>query len=124
VTPLLPAIILFLPLAAALKILLLPRPLQAFAPAVSVGSVIITLVLSIMLWAQTGDTASVSKIGTWIDLGEAFKLEIGFKINPLATGMMLVVTFIGTLVHLFSLAYMKDDEGKARYFGGLSLFRF
>jgi len=86
--------------------------------------VIITLVLSIMLWAQTGETSTVAKIGTWIDLGDALKLEIGFKINPLATGMMLVVTFVGTLVHLFSLAYMKDDEGKARYFGGLSLFMF
>ena len=123
-TPLLPAIILFLPLAAALKILLLPRPLQVFAPAVSVGSVVITLVLSLVLWAKSGDASSVSKIGDVDRPRQALKLEIGFKINPLATGMMLVVTFIGTLVHVFSLAYMKDDDGKARYFGGLSLFMF
>ena len=38
--------------------------------------------------------------------------------------MMIVVTTIGLLVHIFSLAYMKDDEGKARYFAGLSLFLF
>jgi len=124
VTALLPAIILFLPLVTAVKILLLPRPLQGFAPAVSVGSVVITLVLSLLMWAQSGDSSTTAKIGTWIDLGDALRLDIGFKINPLATGMMLVVTFIGTLVHLFSLAYMKDDEGKARYFGGLSLFMF
>ena len=37
---------------------------------------------------------------------------------------MIIVTFIGFLVHLFSLGYMKDDEGKARYFGGLALFMF
>ncbi len=38
--------------------------------------------------------------------------------------MMIVVTGIGLLVHVFSLAYMKDDEAKARYFTGLSLFMF
>ena len=38
--------------------------------------------------------------------------------------MMIVVTGIGALVHIFSLAYMKDDEAKARYFSGLSLFMF
>jgi NADH-quinone oxidoreductase subunit L len=38
--------------------------------------------------------------------------------------MMLIVTSIGFLVHLFSLAYMKDDSGKSRYFAGLSIFMF
>ena len=38
--------------------------------------------------------------------------------------MILVVTLIGFLVHLFSLGYMKEDAGKARYFSGLSLFMF
>ena len=37
---------------------------------------------------------------------------------------MFIVAFIGTLVHIFSLGYMKDDEGKARYFAGLSIFMF
>ena len=123
-TPLLPAIILFLPLAAAILILLLPRPLQALAPAVSVASVIVTLAASLMLWARAGETSTTLIAGNWIDLGDALRLDISFKINRLATGMMLVVTFIGTLVHLFSLAYMKEDAGKARYFGGLSLFMF
>ena len=49
---------------------------------------------------------------------------IGIKLDQLSTGMMMVVTGVGLLVHIFSLAYMKDDEGKARYFGGLSLFMF
>jgi len=104
VTPLLPALILLLPLVAAVKILLLPRPLRAFAPVISVGSVVITLVLSVMLWVKAGATESVATLGSWIDLGGALQLDIGFKINR--------------------LAYMKEDAGKARYFGGLSLFMF
>ncbi|MFN0125121.1 MAG: NADH-quinone oxidoreductase subunit L [Verrucomicrobiales bacterium] len=124
VSPLLPALILLLPLAAAVKILLLPRRLQGFAPVVSVGSVIATLVLSVILWVRAGKSDTVAKLTSWIDLGPSLQLDIGFNINPLATGMMLVVTFVGALVHVFSLAYMKDDAGKARYFAGLSLFMF
>ena len=123
-TALLPATILFLPLLAAAKILLLPKPMKGLAPAVSVGSVVLTLILSLVLWAKTGSDSTTVTLGSWINLGDMLQLNIGFKINALATGMMLVVTFIGTLVHLFSLAYMKDDDGKARYFAGLSLFMF
>ena len=119
-----PALILFLPLLAALTILLLPKPLRSFAPTISVGSVLVTLVLSVILWASAGGEGSIVNIGSWIDLGKDFQINISFKINQLATGMMLVVTFIGALVHIFSLAYMKDDDGKARYFGALSLFMF
>jgi NADH-quinone oxidoreductase subunit L len=39
-------------------------------------------------------------------------------------GMLFIVTFIGALVHLFSLGYMKDDEAKPRYFGALTMFMF
>ena len=60
---------------------------------------------------------------TWVETGK-FKLEIGYQLDQLATGMMIVVTGIGLLVHVFSLGYMKDDEAKARYFGCLSLFMF
>jgi NADH-quinone oxidoreductase subunit L len=45
-------------------------------------------------------------------------------IDPLSLLMLLVVTSVGTLVHVFSLAYMKVDEGVSRYFAGLSLFMF
>jgi len=124
VTALLPATILFLPLLAAATILLLPRAVRGLAPALSVGSVGLTLLLSLVLWGRVGTDSTTVTLGSWINLGDALNLEIGFKINTLATGMMLVVTFIGTLVHLFSLAYMKDDPGKTRYFGGLSLFMF
>ncbi|MGB1260863.1 MAG: NADH-quinone oxidoreductase subunit L, partial [Akkermansiaceae bacterium] len=53
-----------------------------------------------------------------------FELNIGYTLDQLSTGMMIVVTGIGLLVHVFSLGYMKSDEAKARYFGCLSLFMF
>jgi len=49
---------------------------------------------------------------------------IHLVLKRMQTGMMVIVTGVGFLVHLFSLAYMKDDSAKARYFCGLSLFMF
>ena len=60
---------------------------------------------------------------TWVKAG-SFELNIGYKLDQLATGMMIVVTGIGMLVHIFSLGYMKTDAAKARYFGCLSMFMF
>lgn len=59
----------------------------------------------------------------WFEMGP-LSLSFGFLVNDLAKLMLLVVAFVGFLVHVFSLGYMKDDENKARFFGGLSIFMF
>jgi len=114
---LLPWLLLFLPLAVtAANQLVLKR--TGLAPIVSVASALATFVLAVMLIGAEG-TASFA----WATIGD-FHLDIGIKLDALSTGMMLVVTGVGLAVHVFSLAYMKDDEGKARYFTGLSMFMF
>ena len=123
-----PAIILFLPLAVAALILLANRGLKLHANVcalLSTGSAVVTLILSSMLifGAESGDATEVVRLFTWADFG-SLQLEINATLDRLSRGMLFVVTFIGTLVHVFSLGYMKDDEGKARYFAGLTLFMF
>lgn len=59
-------------------------------------------------WAQTGD----------------LHLAVGFMIDPLTVLMMLVVTSISLLVHLYTIGYMKDDPGYQRFFSYISLFTF
>ncbi|MDQ8187072.1 NADH-quinone oxidoreductase subunit L [Pelagicoccus sp. SDUM812002] len=59
----------------------------------------------------------------WIQLGP-LSLDFGFLIDDLAKLMLFVVAFVGFLVHVFSLGYMKEDPNKARFFGGLSIFMF
>ncbi len=110
-------ILLFLPLvvAAVNQLVLRKNPL---VPLVSTASAVATLVISFLLLGKTGTTTF-----DWATIGD-FHLQIGIQLDPLSTGMMIVVTGIGALVHIFSLAYMKDDEAKARYFTGLSLFMF
>lgn len=56
--------------------------------------------------------------------GEAFKISIGYIIDELSLPMLLVVTGVGFLIHIFSLGYMGGDKGRARYFIGLSVFMF
>jgi NADH-quinone oxidoreductase subunit L len=112
-------ILLFLPLiAAAANHLYLKR--NAFiASMVSVVSVAITFGIAMLLVGKEAATVSFP----WATIGD-FSLEIGIKLDKLSTGMMVVVTGVGLLVHIFSLAYMADDSAKARYFTGLSLFMF
>ncbi|MBT7983197.1 MAG: NADH-quinone oxidoreductase subunit L [Akkermansiaceae bacterium] len=114
-------IILLLPLVAAASNLLLLRKKANLSAYVSTLSAAICLVLTFGLIRQS----DLSDLGSfnWIKIAD-FKLDIGIELQGLGLGMILVVTLIGFLVHLFSLGYMREDAGKARYFSGLSLFMF
>ncbi len=110
-------ILLFLPFAVAATCQLVLRK-SPIVPLVSTASAVATLVISFLLLGKNETSAF-----NWATIGD-FNLQIGIQLDRLSTGMMIVVTGIGALVHIFSLAYMKDDEGKARYFTGLSFFMF
>jgi NADH-quinone oxidoreductase subunit L len=60
---------------------------------------------------------------TWIESG-LFKVEVAFQADPLTVIMLLVITGIGLLIHIYSLGYMGQDEGMVRYFSYLNLFVF
>jgi NADH-quinone oxidoreductase subunit L len=110
-------ILLFLPLVvAAANQLVLKK--TGLAPIISVASALATFVIAVLLLG-INETAYFA----WATIGD-FSINIGIKLDQLSTGMMIVVTGVGLLVHVFSLAYMKDDAAKARYFTGLSLFMF
>ncbi|MCJ7819508.1 MAG: NADH-quinone oxidoreductase subunit L, partial [Syntrophales bacterium] len=60
---------------------------------------------------------------TWIASGP-FKVSVAFLIDPLSLIMLLVVSGVSTLIHIYSIGYMHDDEGFYRYFAYLNLFVF
>jgi NADH-quinone oxidoreductase subunit L len=62
-------------------------------------------------------------IYTWLESG-GLKLEVGFLIDPLTVMMMLVVTFVSLMVHVYTIGYMADDPGYQRFFSYISLFTF
>jgi NADH-quinone oxidoreductase subunit L len=59
----------------------------------------------------------------WLVSGD-FKLAIGFLIDPLTATMLLVVTFVSLMVHIYTIGYMADDPGYTRFFSYISLFTF
>ncbi|MGH2748034.1 MAG: NADH-quinone oxidoreductase subunit L [Actinomycetota bacterium] len=65
-------------------------------------------------------TVSV-RIFDWITVGD-FRTGVDFLIDPLSIVMVLVVTGVGTLIHVYSIGYMKDDPRFPRYFAFLNLF--
>ncbi|MDP0491428.1 MAG: NADH-quinone oxidoreductase subunit L [Verrucomicrobiota bacterium JB023] len=113
-----PWLILLLPLASAALIHLGLKRNGTLAAWLATASALATLVLT-YLTPSSADPVKFS----WATF-EGLDITIGLIRDELAMNMMLIVTGVGTLVHLFSLGYMKDDEAKGRYFCGLSLFMF
>src|SRR5216110_302004 len=60
---------------------------------------------------------------SWIPVG-TLQVDFAFQVDQLSLVMLLVVTGVGSLIHLFSIGYMKEDPGYARYFAYLNLFIF
>ncbi|HEY0294866.1 MAG TPA: NADH-quinone oxidoreductase subunit L [Bordetella sp.] len=60
---------------------------------------------------------------TWSMIGKV-PLQIGFQIDALSAMMMMVVTFVSLMVHIYTIGYMADDPGYSRFFAYISLFTF
>ncbi len=82
----------------------------------AIGSLV---VLGDVLSGHTFD----GSVYTWTLIGNT-KLEIGFLIDPLSAMMMVVVTSVSLMVHIYTIGYMTDDPGYQRFFAYLSLFTF
>ncbi len=117
----LPWLILLLPLASATIIALFTRRFKTLSAAISVGAVLGSFLCSCLVFVQIDISAPEF---TWLDIRGTLQVPIGFILDDLSRLMLLVVTGVGSLIHIYSLGYMRDDDGKSRYFAALSLFMF
>ncbi len=101
----------------------LPKPAVAVMGAGSVGAAAVVAVLIALefLAAPPAGGAFRQTLWTWIGVG-GFQPAVGFYLDALAVVMMLVVTVVGFLIHLYSTEFMIEDEGYARYFAYMNLF--
>jgi len=93
---------------------------------VTIAGVGIAFLLSLrVFWEQwVGDAAVFNgSVYTWM-VSEGVRFEIGFLIDRLSAMMMVVVTFVSLMVHIYTIGYMKDDPGYQRFFAYISLFTF
>jgi len=101
---------------------------EAVIGGIAAGSVFCSFIVAcgclMQLLSLPGEERHFEKtIFTWIQSG-SFKADIGFLLDPLSCIMLMVVTGIGFLIHLYSIGYMHGEEGFYRYFSYLNLFTF
>ena len=118
---LLPWYILLLPLASAAAITLFIRRSRPLSSFISVAAVLASFACSCWLFRHPDISAAQAD---WIDLPGFLSVPLGLTLDGLSKTMLLVVSGVGALIHIYSLGYMRDEDGKSRYFAALSLFMF
>src|SRR2546429_3263535 len=117
----LPWVILLAPLLSAALITLFTRRWKTLSSSISVAAVLVSFFCSCLIFAhQTGAAAEF----TWIGISGVFQVPLVLTVDQLSRTMAVLVSGVGAAIHIYSLGYMRDDEGKARYFAALSLFMF
>ncbi|MDQ8194122.1 NADH-quinone oxidoreductase subunit L [Coraliomargarita sp. SDUM461004] len=114
--------VLITPLLSAALIAFFCRRLGTVASTISVLAAAGIFVFSLIaIRGAAGEDVSIS--WTWLRLGD-FEVSMGFLFNGVSATMLTMVGFVGFLIHVFSLGYMAEDNARARFFGGLSIFMF
>jgi NADH-quinone oxidoreductase subunit L len=132
-----PFLVLLLPLAGFIVLSLFGNAIRRHgesggAGILACGTVLVSFGLSV--WAVAGLRALMPGIGglnftqpylgfEWIEAG-GLSVPVNLLLDPLSAVMILVVTGVGSLIHVYSLGYMAHDEDQVRYFSYLNLFTF
>ena len=114
------------PLAAAIAAGLFGRVIgRVGAHTVTILGVAISFALSVkVLWGLLqGEPVFDGPVYTWL-VSDGMRMEIGFLVDRLSALMMVVVTFVSLMVHVYTIDYMHDDPGYTRFFSYISLFTF
>ena len=117
----LPWIVLFAPAVSAAVITLFTLRWKTVSSSISIGAVLVSFTCSCFIFAQ--HTTAAAEF-TWIRISGVFQVPFGLTLDPLSRTMAVLVSGVAAIIHIYSLGYMRGDEGKSRYFGALSLFMF
>src|SRR5437868_2108053 len=112
-----------LPLVGFLVISLFQSSLKGkTAGIIGSATVFISFIISVGLFFQLSSPITINYFD-WINAG-TLKIPISFLIDPISCIMLLIVTGVGFLIHVYSIGYMQHDEAFARFFSYLNLFIF
>jgi len=118
----LPWLILFLPLLAAGIITLFTLRNKAVSAALSIGAIVTGFVLTLIFIKVNGFAGSETALN-WLSIGN-LNVDFGLKLDALSLMMLLIVTGVGSAIHIYSYGYMHEDPAFSRFFACLSLFTF
>jgi NADH-quinone oxidoreductase subunit L len=122
-------IVLLLPLISTVLITLFTKRHRHLSAQISIAAVALSFVVSLVLFFGLHDAKPIDSTPfNWLSLGQSgadlLKIDIGLRIDSLSLIMLLVVTGVGGLIHIYSYGYMHEDPGFSRFFACLSLFTF
>jgi NADH-quinone oxidoreductase subunit L len=99
----------------------------AVTSVVGPGVLIVSFLLALGIWqAMVGvhvEAPFIQRYFSWMPVGD-LQIDVALQLDQLSMVMILVVTGVGALIHIFSVGYMQDDPGYPRYFAYLNLFVF
>jgi NADH-quinone oxidoreductase subunit L len=115
-----------LPLFGAVFLLLIGRKADKwghlFATAMSAGSFILGLLHFFAMTNRTSEDRAITQtLFTWIEVG-SFKVDAALLLDQLSICFVLLISGVGTLIHIYSISYMSHDENRRRFFAYLNLF--
>ncbi len=114
----------FLPLASFVLTLLLGKRWGVRAHWLPIGSVLLSFICALLAFSRVRSGLIIDQdLYTWIQSGN-LTVSVGFLVDQLTAVMLIVVTSISSLVHIYSVGYMKGEDGYYRFFAYLSLFTF
>ncbi|AZB40886.1 NADH-quinone oxidoreductase subunit L [Bacillus sp. FJAT-42376] len=111
------------PLVSFLILLAAGRRLKTGSAWLGTGLMLVSFLLSIFVLAARLQHGTYKAEGTWLTIGD-LHITAGFEITPLNALMLITVTLVSLLVHMYSRVYMEDDERLHVFFAYLGLFTF
>jgi NADH-quinone oxidoreductase subunit L len=123
--------ILLPPLVSAGIIAMFTRHQRRLSAQLSICAVLISFLATVILFgilrSHGGDALGTTSMN-WLSIGEMggshLWVDIGLRLDRLSLGMALVVTGVGSLIHIYSAGYMREERAYGRYFACMSLFMF
>lgn len=100
-----------------------PRISKTLAGIIGTIPPLVAFLLSLQLFLNFDGKTQILTLSEWIKVGD-LSIPLAFQIDELSIMMLLVITGVGTLIHLYSMGYMAHDKGLGKFFAFLNLFVF
>src|SRR4051812_12867441 len=118
--------IILIPLVSSAVLLLAGGRVHRIAPKLGVAAPVASFVLALIeffgLLSRSGDDRSINQhLFTWIPVN-GLHVDLGLLLDPLSMTFVLLITGVGSVIHLYSVGYMADDPGRRRFFGFMNFF--
>jgi NADH-quinone oxidoreductase subunit L len=94
---------------------------SVLGPGTLLGAFAVSVGIFLELWREPPHAPVIVTLWPWLPV-DRLQVDLAFQVDQLSVVMLLIVTGVGSLIHLFSVGYMREDPGYARYFSYLNLF--